>query len=462
MQDNYIEDLFAAAVRAGASVTAVDLHGNTPLHYLAHVPKFSSRLANVLVDAGAKIDCVNARGETPLMCALAAPREGAAMFVSSLLSLGAPIDSRSVDNGYTVCHFAAELRDRELMSTLIDTYRCDVNATSNNGKTPLMIACANGAWDVVTLLLAAGAKPHATALLEAVTAARTDIAETLIAAGVDVCVGDQHGWTACHYAVAQDNAELLNRLIAAGASVNVGGESLIHLAAIASLDGTMLQRLVAAGADVNAIDESGQTACHVAAVNKSITLRVLIDAGARFDTVDKNGCTALTKAVARGSRECVALLLAAGANATRVDQLRTDAIACVAVWSSLRSVAGPCACSAWRRRQCARQQRLVCCRSCRKARRRGRLLVCAVCDWCGGDGCVRVDAIGAGARARRRGVHRAPIDALACAAAGRDHSIRMCVGERRCAVSSVVVDCNKGQAFPSRSKVIQLVENASL
>jgi ankyrin repeat protein len=313
--------LFAAAVRAGASVTAVDLHGNTPLHYLARVPKFSSRLANVLVDAGAKIDCVNARGETPLMCALAAPREGAAMFVSSLLSLGAPIDSRSVDNGYTVCHFAAELRDRELMSTLIDTYRCDVNATSNNGKTPLMIACANGAWDVVTLLLAAGAKPHATALLEAVTAARTDIAETLIAAGVDVCVGDQHGWTACHYAVAQDNAELLNRLIAAGASVNVGGESLIHLAAIASLDGTMLQRLVAAGADANAVDESGQTACHVAAVNKSITLRVLIDAGARFDTVDKYGCTALTKAVASGSRECVSLLLAAGANATRVDQL---------------------------------------------------------------------------------------------------------------------------------------------
>jgi len=36
--------------------------------------------------------------------------------------------------------------------------------------------------------------------------------------------------------------------------------------------------------------------------------------------VDKNGRTALTKAVASGSRECVSLLLAAGANATRVDQ----------------------------------------------------------------------------------------------------------------------------------------------
>lgn len=121
------------------------------------------------------------------------------------------------------------------------------------------------------------------------------------------------------------------------------------------------------------------------------------------------GSTALTKAVERGSRECVALLLAAGANATRVDQrgqtllhvllsgLRFDpmlvrALAAHGVDVSARDSSG--------------LTHLVCCRSCRKARRRGRLPVCVVCGWCRGDGCVRVDAIGAGARARRRGVHR--------------------------------------------------------
>jgi ankyrin repeat protein len=193
--------------------------------------------------------------------------EGSATFIRCLLSLGAPADSRSLDYGYTACHCAARLCDRELMSTLIDTFGVDVNATSKEGDTPPMFACANGAWDIVALLLAAGAKPHGSdALHAAVSAARTDTVDTLIATDVDLDTIDEHYWTACHYAVAQNNAELLDRLIAAGASVDVVDESLIHLAVIASLDGTLIQRLVAAGADVNATQgwerKNGVPCCH--------------------------------------------------------------------------------------------------------------------------------------------------------------------------------------------------------
>jgi ankyrin repeat protein len=320
-QDRHVDWLFKEFVCAGADVTVTDRDGNTPLHLLARLKSYSTDVVKVLVDAGVKIDCVNARGETPLMCALSAPCEATAKFVSALLSLGASVDSRSVDNGYTVCHFAAELCDRELMSTLIDTFGVDVNATSKDGRTPLMIACAKSAWDIVALLLAAGARPHAGALHSAISAARSDIVEALIAASADVCASDKHGWTPCHYAVALGNTELFDRLVAAGASVNVGGESLVHIATISSIREASMQRLVAAGADLNAINGSGQTPCHVAAAfDKPAILRVLIDAGAVFDVLDNNGSTALTKAVERGSRECVALLLAAGANATRVDQ----------------------------------------------------------------------------------------------------------------------------------------------
>lgn len=142
---------------------------------------------------------------------------------------------------------------------------------------------------------AAGARPHAGALHSAISAARSDIVEALIAASADVCASDKHEarldrMIACHYAVALGNTELFDRLVAAGASVNVGGESLVHIATISSIREASMQRLVAAGADLNAINGSGQTPCHVAAAfDKPAILRVLIDAGAVFDVLDNNG-----------------------------------------------------------------------------------------------------------------------------------------------------------------------------
>ena len=58
--------------------------------------------------------------------------------------------------------------------------------------------------------------------------------------------------------------------------------------------------LVAAGADVNAIDANGTTALHPAASNGWTTvIQQLADAGAKLDTVNKNGVTPLALATPR-------------------------------------------------------------------------------------------------------------------------------------------------------------------
>lgn len=108
-----------------------------------------SLLASPLV----KLDEPNAQGETPLM--IAAIR-GSLPAVQALVKRGAAVNRP----GWSPLHYACSGPDNGVAAFLI-AQGAELNARSENGTTPLMMAARYGNSDLVPLLLKAGAEPRA-------------------------------------------------------------------------------------------------------------------------------------------------------------------------------------------------------------------------------------------------------------------------------------------------------------
>ncbi len=190
-----------------------------------------------------------------------------------------------------------------------------------------------------------------TAFLLSIVADRKDIAEALLVKGSDLNTKGRCGMNALHYAARCDHEQILIWLLSLGMPVDSLDENrdspLMTAAGSNSL--ACAARLVAAGADVRAADENGFQAIHEA--SGIDMLRLLIEAGADVNAIsgggdwplkeaasdgdadllryllgmgavvdlNSTGETALFGTVRRDSEECVALLLAAGANVNAQD-----------------------------------------------------------------------------------------------------------------------------------------------
>jgi hypothetical protein len=166
-----------------------------------------------------------------------------------------------------------------------------------------------------------------------VRAAQEDNLEALTAllAGMDVNLRDKRsGTTALEHAVKNANREMVQLLLAAGATVNAknaGGETvLMMLDEDATSD--LVWDLINAGAKVNLKDESGNTALMAAAnANGLEAIKTLLDAGAKVDARDEDGRTALMFAASDGHVNIVRALVLAGANLTAMDNEHKDPLA---------------------------------------------------------------------------------------------------------------------------------------
>ena len=150
-------DVVRQLIERGANVNAAEKSGDTVLHFA--VLGDNPEMVKLLLDAGAKVE-VRGPNDTPLHCA--ANRSRGAEIAKLLLRAGADVNTKD-DEGETPLHhvpfFCCGTPDcaRELMSA-----GADPNAKSENGRTPLHKAAEWGRADIVSVLLEGKALINAT------------------------------------------------------------------------------------------------------------------------------------------------------------------------------------------------------------------------------------------------------------------------------------------------------------
>jgi len=106
-----------------------------------------------LVRGGADINARNDEGLTLLQMAV---RDRMADIAQTLLRLGADVNLKAQQGGYTALHFAADKGDEDMVDLLI-AYKANPDITDSRKQSPLHIAAEGGEEEIVKKLVAAGA-----------------------------------------------------------------------------------------------------------------------------------------------------------------------------------------------------------------------------------------------------------------------------------------------------------------
>lgn len=235
-----------------------------------------SRTVSELLSQGAGVNTRDEHGATPLMYAAAV---GSTRMMQQLITAGADINAK---NSFDATALMWCTNQFEKVKLLTDK-AADVNARSQRGRTPLLIAASHDAnVAVVRLLLSKGAdlakasdKANNTPLLASAYANDTETIKLLLEKGADPKAQNIAGLNALMFAASYGNAEIAKTLLARGVDVNaqsaptvappvrhgqiaIGKLSPLMLA-VTSGSAETVRLLLEAGADVNAQDVRGMT-----------------------------------------------------------------------------------------------------------------------------------------------------------------------------------------------------------
>jgi ankyrin repeat protein len=214
------QELVDRLLRTGADASAANRYGVTPLKLAAinGDPKLLERL----LDAGGAANTVGKDGETLLMTVARSGRVEAARL---LLERGAEVDAREGWHGQTALMWAAAQGHPAMLRELL-AHGADVNARSNQeewerqvtseprdkwlppgGLTPLLFAARENCLACLPVLIEAGADLNATTpdaispVVIALINGHFDVAGALIEAGTNPNLADYTGRTALYAAI---------------------------------------------------------------------------------------------------------------------------------------------------------------------------------------------------------------------------------------------------------------------
>ncbi|CAN0483041.1 unnamed protein product, partial [Ectocarpus sp. 12 AP-2014] len=229
-----------------------------------------------LIRHGVDVDAPDSNGSTALHSAAMGDAVGA---IDALIEAGANIDAQGGEDGarYTPLHMASEKGSAKAALSLIK-HGADVHRWGKTWRrrccNALDLAAGRGHIAIVKSLLVAGvnvnlrpAYSDESALDAAFQGGHADIVTALIQHGAFVDATDSRGCTALFKVSLDTNAALVDKLVAAGASMNgivdATGRTPLHHACMNDCPEAIVSML-RHGARVDAKDDDGDTPLHAA------------------------------------------------------------------------------------------------------------------------------------------------------------------------------------------------------
>ena len=305
-------------------VDTKDQDGYTALHYSCKYGYVD--IVKTLVQHKANVNARTDSGDTPLTLAA---KHGHDNIVQDLLSDTDCIMDAKDKDGYTALHYSCKYGHFDIMRALLIKYKAiDINATTDSGYTPLMLAAMNNHANVVHTLLSdsqclvdAKSQDGYTALHYSCKYGHVDVVRTLLVKykAIDVNTRTDSGDTPLTLAARHEHDNVVHALLSDSQCLvdtkDQDGYTALHYSCIYGYV-DIVKTLVKHKANINARTYSGNTPLTLAAIcnHDNVVHALLSDSQCLVDTKDQDGYTALHYSCIYGYVDIVKTLVKHKAN----------------------------------------------------------------------------------------------------------------------------------------------------